>query len=113
MNPTPRRRNSKEPARGKAQEQTEGGLEDKEELERLRRENKELEAMYKEEKLRRDHCSSHLLCTDPNERATPLYVNQVQERTAIPLVSSRTPGPMGTHNKQPMTGTARTATETK
>ncbi|MGH0177424.1 UNVERIFIED_CONTAM: hypothetical protein FKN15_075127 [Acipenser sinensis] len=39
--------------RWKAQEQTEGGSEDKEELERLRRENKELEAMYKGERLRR------------------------------------------------------------
>ncbi|MGH0159492.1 UNVERIFIED_CONTAM: hypothetical protein FKN15_056292 [Acipenser sinensis] len=38
-----------------SEEQKEGGLEDKEELERLRRENKELEVMYKEEKLRRQH----------------------------------------------------------
>ncbi|KAK6471617.1 hypothetical protein HHUSO_G29556 [Huso huso] len=60
MNPTPRRRNSKEPARGQAQEQTEGGSEEKEELERLRRENKELEPMYKEEKLRREELEETL-----------------------------------------------------
>ncbi|KAK1150499.1 hypothetical protein AOXY_G33932 [Acipenser oxyrinchus oxyrinchus] len=46
--------------RGKAQEQTEGASEDKEELERLRRENKELEAMYKEEKLRREELEETL-----------------------------------------------------
>ncbi|KAK6454126.1 hypothetical protein HHUSO_G37054 [Huso huso] len=67
MNPTPRRRNSKEPARGKAQEQTEGGSEDKEELERLRRENKELEAMYKEEKLRREELEETLRDLKPQE----------------------------------------------